>query len=119
MNEYLILSLAIGLGFFSFGVKLNRDPGSMESLFAYRTKASMRNEDTWFEANVYAGRCLMFIGAVVIPLLILADLKIDRLTILLFIFSLTVLISIAIIYLFTEIHLRKLFFRDGKRRPKF
>lgn len=119
MNEYLILSLAIGLSFFSIGVKLNRDPGAMDASIAYRTRSSLRNEDTWYEANVYAGRCLMYIGAFIIPLLILADIKIARMNILVGIFSIAVLVSVAIIYLFTEIHLKKLFFRDGKRRPKF
>ncbi len=119
MNEYLILSLVIGLSFFSIGVKLNRDPGEMDASIAYRTRSAMRNEDTWYEANVYAGRCLMYIGALVIPLLILVDIKINRINMLIGIFSVTVIVSIAIIYLFTELHLRKLFFRDGKRRPRF
>lgn len=119
MNEYLILSLAIGLGFFSFGVKLNRDPGEMDTRFAYRTRSSLRNEDTWYEANIYAGRCLMMLGAILIPLLIFVDIKIDRINTLVMIFSVAVIVSISVIYVFTELHLKKLFFRDGKRRPKF
>ncbi|MFN8152668.1 MAG: SdpI family protein [Bacteroidia bacterium] len=119
MNHYLILSLAIGLSFFSFGVKLNRDPGSMDTRFAYRTRSSLRNEDTWYEANIYAGKVMMLIAAFVLPLLIFADIRINRIDMLISVFSVTILASLSLTYLFTEIHLRKLFFRDGKRRPKF
>ena len=73
MNVYLLVSLLCGLTFFTLGVKLNREPGSMDSWLAYHTHGSRRDEDTWYEANNFAGRCLMIIGTLLLLLLILVE----------------------------------------------
>jgi len=119
MNGYLLISLLCGLTFFTLGVKLNRDPGSMDAWLAYHTRSSRRNEDTWYEANIFAGRCLMIIGTLLLLLLILIELLLKKSNLLLYVFSFVNVLSIGIVYLSTEIHLKRLFFRDGKRRPKF
>lgn len=119
MNGYLLVSLLCGLTFFTLGVKLNRDPGSMDSWLAYHTNASRRNEDTWYEANVFAGRCLMIIGTLLLLLLILVELLMKKSNLLFYILGISTLVSVGIVYLATELHLKRLFFRDGKRRPKF
>lgn len=119
MNVYLLLSLFCGLTFFSLGVKLHQNPGSMNAVLAYRTRASRRNEDTWYEANVYAGRCLMLIGALLLLVLILLDFYLNNINTLFYFLGTSILMAIALVYLFTELHLKHVFFRDGKRRPRF
>lgn len=119
MNTYLLLSLFFGLSFFSFGVKLYRNPGGADVILAYRTSASLRNEDTWYEANHYAGRCLMMIGALLLLVLIFLEYYLNNINALFYFLGGGILISIALVYLFTELHLKHVFFRDGKRRPRF
>jgi uncharacterized membrane protein len=111
MNESLILCIVCGLSFFSIGVKLNRDPGPIASRLGYRTRASMRNEDTWYEANIFAGRWLMLLAVLLLLVLVVADLFI--------IVASAAAASVVAIFFMTEVHMKRLFFKDGKRRPKF
>lgn len=122
MNEYLILSVILTLCFFSLGLKLNKSASSVEGAFGYKTKASKRNEDTWYESNIYAGRCLMVLASLILLLLVCTEIYFSKSTAahrMLYILTGFVLISLSIIYILTERHLKKVFFRDGKRRPKF
>jgi SdpI/YfhL protein family len=122
MNGYLILSVVMTLCFFSLGLKLNKSASSMEGVLGYNTKASKRNEDTWFESNIYAGKCLMVLASLILLLLVITEIYFSTSTIahkLFYILSGFVLTSLAIIYVLTERHLKRVFFRDGKRRPKF
>lgn len=82
----------------------------------------MRNEDTWFESNVFAGRCLMVLASLILLLLVLTEMYFAKSTSehkLFYILSAFLVASLLSIYLLTERHLKKVFFRDGKRRPKF
>ncbi len=122
MNEYLILSVALTLCFFSLGLKLNQDSSSMDGFLGYKTKASKRNEDTWFESNVYAGRCLMVLASLILLLLVITEVYFTSPSTthkMLYVLGGFVFSSLALIYILTERHLKKVFFRDGKRRPKF
>ncbi|MBL0096842.1 MAG: SdpI family protein [Bacteroidetes bacterium] len=120
MNAYFLLSMIGALSFFSLGLKLKNGPEFMESWLAYRTTASLRNEDTWYEGNAYAGKWLMILASLILIILVFAELfATQNLNWLLSILFYSMLISIAIIYILTERHLRKVFFHDGKRRPKF
>lgn len=94
----------------------------MEGVLGYNTKASKRNEDTWFESNIYAGKCLMVLASLILLLLVITENYFSTSTIahkMFYILSGFVLTSLAIIYVLTERHLKRVFFRDGKRRPKF
>jgi uncharacterized membrane protein len=119
MNESLILCIACGLSFFSIGVKLNRDPGPIASRLGYRTRASMRNEDTWYEANIFAGRWLMLLAVLLLVILAVAEVLTLHQRHLFLIVASAAGSSIVAIYFMTEVHMKRLFFKDGKRRPKF
>jgi len=119
MKEYLLICIGTVMVFFSWGLKLNRDPGEVGSLLGYKTRSSLRNEDTWYEANIFAGRWLMLMS--VFSLILIASV-IYRLVVvetILFWLAGSFLVSILVVYLKTESHLKALFFRDGKRRPRF
>lgn len=122
MNEYLILSVILTLCFFSLGLKLNKSAGSIEGVIGYKTKASTRNEDTWYESNIYAGRCLMVLASLILLLLVITEIYFSSTSTthkMFYVLSGFVLTSLTIIYVLTERHLKRVFFRDGKRRPKF
>ncbi len=120
MNAYFLLSMIGALSFFSLGLKLKSGPEFMESWLAYRTHASLRNEDTWYEGNAYAGKWLMILASLILIILVFAELfATQNLNWLLSILFYSMLISLAIIYILTERHLRKVFSHDEKRRPKF
>lgn len=94
----------------------------MEGVLGYKTKASKRNEDTWFESNIYAGKCLMVLASLILLLLVITEIYFSTSTIahkMFYILSGFVLTSLTIIYVLTERHLKRVFFRDGKRRPNF
>lgn len=120
MNAYFILSLIGTLSFFTVGLKLTNGPDFKRSWLAYRTHASLRNEDTWYEGNSYAGRWMMILSSVILSILIILELNFTRNIgwILSMLFYATLLILL-IVYLLTERHLKKVFFHDGKRRPRF
>ncbi|MBL7924424.1 MAG: SdpI family protein [Bacteroidia bacterium] len=119
MNEYLIICVICGLSFFSLGLKLNRDPGSMDTYWGYRTRSSRRNEDTWYEGNVYAGRCLMVFASIILMFVVLTEVYFYNNHLLFFVLAALILFAVVLIYAMTERHLKRLFFRDGKRRPRF
>ena len=102
---------------FSFGLKIYSNPGPLDTIFAYRTNRSIKNEDTWLEANVFAGRCLMYFATIFLLLLLLAgQLFIStEFTIYSMVFCFAIC-SISVVA-FTEKHLQQVFFRDGKRKP--
>ena len=117
MNYLLLLGSFLSLLIFSVGVRMNKNPKSYKSLLAYRTASSKRNEDTWYEANQYAGRCLMAKAAVLLFLLSISEVfSIDKIMMLKLVVAYLVLGLFLVIYC-TERRLRKIFFRDGKRRP--
>ncbi|CAN5601102.1 hypothetical protein BH11BAC2_BH11BAC2_13400 [soil metagenome] len=117
MNHYLIGGLLLILMLFSLGVKLNRDPWDLGSSIGYRTTFSRKNDETWYEANMYAGRCLMLMATLLMLLLMLSEIYIGNRRALFMIMGGGVFISLIAVIIFTEKHLRKVFFRDGKRRP--
>ncbi len=120
MNAYFLLSMIGVLSFFSLGLKLNNGPEFGSSLLAYRSKLSLLNEDTWYEGNKFAGKWLMLLSSMIMILLLLIEFFAYRnLNLLLSTLFYSLLISVFIIYVMTERHLRKVFFTDGKRRPKF
>lgn len=122
MNEYLILSVILTLCFFTLGLKLNKNASSIEGAIGYKTKASTRNDDTWYESNIYAGKCLMVLASLILLLLVITEIYFPTTSAahkMLYVLSGFVFSSLTIIYVLTERHLKKVFFRDGKRRPKF
>lgn len=116
MDTYLILSVGVVLVFFTLGLKLNRDPGPKDSIIAYRTASSRRNEDIWYESNTYAGRLLMIFASLKLVVVFFVA-EYDSILLLQKIIPVSVAISLVMVYVLTERRIRYLFFRDGKRRP--
>jgi uncharacterized membrane protein len=117
MNEYLVACILLVLIFFSFGVSKFNNPGMMNSTFGYRTTASKKNQDTWDEANMYAGKCMMLCGIFLILITVMVDYIFNNVAKMFALLGVLTLISLVIVVLLTERRLKKVFFRDGKRRP--
>ena len=98
---------------------MHRDPGPVNSIFGYRTSLSCRNEDTWYCANVYAGRLLMVFTVMFMLVLVATEMMYKNIFIIASLISIFLVFTAAIVFLMTESHLKKTFFRDGKRRPSF
>lgn len=104
---------------FSFGVKMNRDPGPVNSLLGYRTASSRRNEDTWYSANVYAGRMLMLLTVIFLLVMVGIEMMLSEIQVLAKFMISYIVLTVVFVFVTTESHLKKTFFRDGKRRPSF
>ena len=90
-------------------------PSKINCIYGYRTKSSMKNQETWNEAHKYSSTLL--VKAAVLSLLIgamcgylLPDKNGLKITVLLFVLILILTI------VFTEIYLKKNFDMDGKRK---
>ncbi len=117
MNWYFIGCLIIVLLVFSAGVELNRRTHDFDAAFGYRSIRSRRNEDTWLEANTYAGRCLMLCATLMFVVLFILEMILPGNHYLLEIMLVFAVICIVTTIALTEQHLSQVFFKDGKRRP--
>ena len=64
----LILVLLMPLFMIGFGwMFMTNPPKDINTSFGYRTKRSMRNQDTWFFAHKYFGKTWFVCGIVLIP----------------------------------------------------
>jgi len=117
MNEYLIGCIFLVLVFFTLGLLLFNNPGKINSAFGYRTFASKRNQDTWDEANMYAGKCMMLCGIMLIVVLVIVDFFFNNVLKMFAMLGAFSLVSLLCVLFFTERRLKYIFFRDGKRRP--
>ena len=69
----LIVVLLIPLTMLFFGWLLfRRTPKEISYVFGYRTKRSMRNEETWKFANQYFGKLWYLCGLLSVPLSVIA-----------------------------------------------
>jgi hypothetical protein len=119
MKIYLLMAVGFTLSLFTAGLKLNRFTGHENSLFAYRSSLALKNEDTWFEGNHYAGRVLMLFSTLLIAIVLFFFLNHFSVRVILYSLFIGLIITFAAVYMLTERHLRDIFFRDGSRRPKF
>ena len=103
--------------FFTVGVTLYSNPKPLNSVFGYRTRTSRRNQDTWDEANNYAGKCLMYASILMMGVIILSDFLFNDLVRMLESLGTCIIISIIFIFFLTERRMKQVFFRDGKRKP--
>ena len=117
MDEYLVFLIFVVLIFFSAGLSIFNNPRAINSFYGYRTRASKRNQDTWDEANMYAGKCLMGCCILIIVSLIATNLITNNLSILLKTMVVSLFFSVGLVVFLTESRLKKIFFRDGKRKP--
>ncbi|MFL0270158.1 SdpI family protein [Candidatus Clostridium radicumherbarum] len=90
-------------------------PEQINNNHGYKTPFAMKNKDTWCEGNHFCGTMLLFSGIIFIPLSILMRyLYSNNLSKNLSILVLFILFIVSII--FTEIHLRKLFDKNGIKK---
>lgn len=92
-------------------------PEHINNNLGYKSPFATKNKDTWYEGNRFCGTMLFFTGIIFIPFSILMKyLYRNNLNLSEHISVLgLVILSIAII-IFTEIHLRKLFDKNGVRK---
>lgn len=55
---------------------LNKPPKKINSLYGYRTSRSMKNQQTWDYAHQVCGKIWLRVGAVILPLSLLAMLPV-------------------------------------------
>ena len=68
-----IMVLLIPLTMLLFGwLFFRRTPKEINYVFGYRTKRSMRNEETWKFANQYFGKAWYLCGLISVPLSVIA-----------------------------------------------
>ncbi|MEG0772829.1 SdpI family protein [Clostridium sp.] len=89
-------------------------PKKINNIYGHRTRFSMKNQDTWNEAQRYSANSFMILGVFFILLGVLCNyfLKEIREETQ---FTVFILGTIAMIW-YDEIHLRKVFNEDGTRK---
>lgn len=119
MSSFTIITFVTGCTLIVVsGITLLYPPKKINSSYGYRIKASMRNQQTWEEANRYSSKLMLLCGLalVIIGLLsffvsFLSQTGTITGTILTFLFT---LLPIPL----TERHLRKLFDKEGNRKAE-
>ena len=89
-------------------------PRRIDILYGYRTKLAVKNQDTWDVAQKYAANSLIILGFIHVALAfklneLIADVSIS------YQFNLC-LIGLVVMLIWDEIHLRRVFNRDGSRK---
>ena len=116
MNYALLSGIFVVLMIFSFGVKMYTNPSGYRSFVGYRSHFSLKNEDTWYAANMFAGLLLMVLAVILLVLLIFLESEYRKQAAIIELILIYFLLGGAVIYYLTEKKLKKIFHRDGKRR---
>lgn len=119
MSPFTIITFVTGCTLIVMSaITLFYPPKKINAGYGYRTKASMRNQQTWEEANRYSSKLMLFCGiALVITGVLsffvssLSQTGIITGTILTFLFT---LLPVPL----TERHLKKLFDKEGNRKTE-
>ncbi len=119
MSPFTIITFVTGCTLIVMSViTLLYPPKKINGVYGYRTKASMRNQQTWVEANRYSSKLMLFCGGILTATGLLSffvpslsQTGIITGTVLTFLFS---ILPIPL----TERHLKKLFDKDGNRKTE-
>jgi len=118
MNLELLACVCVVLLMFTLGVRMSQDPGMRSTFFRYKTKSSIRTEETWVYANLFAGRCVMISSLLAVIILILSEVYFSiHPTRMFMIVSISLIGVLLITVLLTERKMKTIFFKDGKRKP--
>ena len=111
------ITLAIGGILFIVGLFFRIcPPKKINSLYGYRTFSSMRNSDTWTNANKYSAS-LMVTEGIILTLIGIITLRIPGSRVMGPVLGFALfIVSIIILIVATEKHLNKLFDKDGNRK---
>lgn len=106
-----VISLAIGL------LWRSHPPQKINALYGYRTRMSMKNEDTWSFAHAYCRKFCLYFGliALILSLTFMFVCKSYFETAAIYIVCIQA-ITFCFVFIFTEQRLRKAFDKNGKRR---
>lgn len=92
-------------------------PEQVNNSLGYKTPSAMRNKDTWLEGNRFSGKALVISGIGFELFLILIHWTLSNNSALLVRLTTAGLLTVFIlIILCTEIHLKKLFHKNGVRK---
>ena len=117
MNFLLLFCSFIVMIIFTVGVKFNQRPSEYGG-FGFKTKVSLRSEETWRDGNITFGRCLMMIAPLQIAVLVITERYLPDHPYRIFaVLVISTIVSVFIAYLLTQKKLRTIYFKDGKRRP--
>lgn len=89
-------------------------PKKINSIYGYRTNTSMKNQDTWNVAQKYSANSMIILGIAYVALGFILSQLIKNLAtsykgIIFF-------IGVVLMLIFDEMHLRKIFNKDGSRK---
>ena len=90
-------------------------PESINNMLGYRTSMSMKNKDTWDEAQIQGGKSMVIVGVINIILWALSYLVKGVLISEIF-QGLITLLGAIIMLVVDEVHLWRTFNRDGSRK---
>lgn len=116
MNNFTI-DMIIGIFLFYTGYTwLTKSPQDWKnSNVGYRTKRALKNDDTWNEAQKYASKLMMAFAVIYTTIgFFIRNLK-GITGFLIVLFVIVVLLPL-IVYIPTEMHLKKIFDKDGNRK---
>jgi uncharacterized membrane protein len=91
-------------------------PKEINTLYGYHMKSSMRNTDTWREANHYAANFMVALSLFIMGTAILTKYILDFSILELSLYALVVIISLAGIFFLTEMHMQNVFDEHGNRK---
>jgi len=91
-------------------------PKKINSIFGYKTILSMKNQDTWNEALKYSGNTLIILGFIFVPLQLILSQLIENMSNGYKYEKIILLICFVVIIIINEVHLNKVFNKDGSRK---
>lgn len=89
-------------------------PRKTNSIYGYRTPLSMKNQDTWNEAQKYSANTFLILGFIYVALEFILNYLIKDISI--GYKNIIVLMGFVIMIVVDEVHLRKVFNKDGSRK---
>ncbi|HRO44464.1 SdpI family protein [Agriterribacter sp.] len=119
MSPFTIITFVTGCTLIIVSViTLLHSPEKINTVYGYRTKASMRNQQTWEEANRYSSKLMLLCGGILTATGLLSFF-------LSFLSQTGIITGIVLTFLFsilpiplTERHLKKLFDKEGNRKTE-
>lgn len=118
----LVMDLLVPVVMIVFGrLFLRRPPHTINYTFGYRTSMSMKNQDTWQFANQYCGKLWLRLGWMLVPLSIIPMLfviskDIEAIANVGLAVSLLQLVPLVGSIFPTELALKKVFDKNGRRK---
>lgn len=89
-------------------------PKKINSIYGYRTNISMKNQDTWNVAQKYSANSMIILGIVYAALEFILSQLIKNLAV--SYQGIIFFIGVVVMLIFDEMHLRKIFNKDGSRK---